>query len=263
MTTTIKEVQPKEYFDVIDLWKTQVNFNLPDEVNPLFSNPAILVFLNNVPFASYIFDIGSQEFRFVSDNIIGYFGHHAGTFSRGELELKNKVVHPVDLPNIWKFFKIYWQHVNLIPSIERAKYKFNFDYRIVKPGGEEARILEQVIIFQQDLIGNITHILGTCTDITGWKKSGEQLTTLSSTIDDKVILLKPEGDKSINSQVFLSRREIEIVKLLSQGNSSKCIADKLHISFNTVNTHRQHIIKKTNTKNTGELVQFAAGVGMI
>lgn len=263
MTTAIKEEQPKEYCDVIDLWKNQVYFNLPDEINPLFSNPTILVFLNNAPFASYILDIGAQEFSFVSNNIIGYFGHHASTFSRGGLLFKNEVVHPDDLPNIWKFFKIYWQHVNLIPSIERAKYKFTFDYRIIKPCGEEARILEQVIIFQQDLVGNITHILGTFTDITGWKKSGEQLATLSSTIDDKVILLKPEGNKSQKSQAILSRREIEIVKLLAQGYSSKCIADKLNISFNTVNTHRQHIIKKTNTRNTGELVQFAAGVGMI
>ena len=61
----------------------------------------------------------------------------------------------------------------------------------------------------------------------------------------------------------LSKRELEIVKLMAEGYSSKLIADKLFISFHTVNTHRQRIIEKTNSKNTGGVVQFAVSHGLI
>jgi len=44
---------------------------------------------------------------------------------------------------------------------------------------------------------------------------------------------------------------------------SKQIADKLFISVNTVNTHRQRIIEKLNVSNTAEAVQHAGRLGLI
>lgn len=61
----------------------------------------------------------------------------------------------------------------------------------------------------------------------------------------------------------LSLREQEILQLLSKGLISKQIADKLYISVNTVNTHRQRIIEKLNVSNTTEAVQYALCIGII
>jgi DNA-binding CsgD family transcriptional regulator len=44
---------------------------------------------------------------------------------------------------------------------------------------------------------------------------------------------------------------------------SKQIADKLFLSVNTVNTHRQRIIEKLNVSNTAEAVQYAGRLGLI
>lgn len=57
---------------------------------------------------------------------------------------------------------------------------------------------------------------------------------------------------------LLTDREKEIVRLLANGLSTKEIAEKLSISFNTVETHRRNMLKKHNCKNTTELVYFAA-----
>ncbi|MEO5948128.1 MAG: response regulator transcription factor [Chitinophagaceae bacterium] len=54
----------------------------------------------------------------------------------------------------------------------------------------------------------------------------------------------------------LSRREIEIVKLIREGLSSKEIAINLDISIKTVEVHRYNILKKLNLKNTAVLVNF-------
>ncbi len=47
----------------------------------------------------------------------------------------------------------------------------------------------------------------------------------------------------------LTNRESEIIQLISQGESTKDIAEKLHISIATVETHRKNIIKKLAVKN--------------
>ncbi|MDO9040407.1 MAG: LuxR C-terminal-related transcriptional regulator, partial [Bacteroidota bacterium] len=61
----------------------------------------------------------------------------------------------------------------------------------------------------------------------------------------------------------LSFREQEILQSLAKGLISKQIADKLFISVNTVNTHRQRIIEKLNVSNTAEAVQYAGRLGLI
>ncbi len=52
----------------------------------------------------------------------------------------------------------------------------------------------------------------------------------------------------------VSPREKEIIALLSQGNSSKQIADLLGITKNTVDNHRQRLLKKFGVKSSSELV---------
>ena len=55
----------------------------------------------------------------------------------------------------------------------------------------------------------------------------------------------------------LSKREIEILKLICEENTNKEIAEKLFISPRTVEGHRNRILDKTNSKNTVGLVIFA------
>jgi two-component system response regulator NreC len=55
----------------------------------------------------------------------------------------------------------------------------------------------------------------------------------------------------------LTRREIQILKLVSQGLTNKQIADGLGISIRTVNAHKNHIMQKLGLKTTADLVKFA------
>ncbi|MBP6431555.1 MAG: response regulator transcription factor [Ferruginibacter sp.] len=54
----------------------------------------------------------------------------------------------------------------------------------------------------------------------------------------------------------LSKRETEVLELLAQGISYKMIADKLFLSFNTVNTHVKHIYEKLHVSSIGEAVAY-------
>ena len=61
---------------------------------------------------------------------------------------------------------------------------------------------------------------------------------------------------------ILSRREIEIVKLIKEGLSSKEVALRLDISLKTVEVHRYNILKKLNLRNTASLVNFINAQGL-
>ncbi len=55
----------------------------------------------------------------------------------------------------------------------------------------------------------------------------------------------------------LTLQEYRVLKLLADGFSSRMIADKLYISFHTVETHRRHILTKFKAVNVAELIKKA------
>lgn len=65
--------------------------------------------------------------------------------------------------------------------------------------------------------------------------------------------------KSINehNQPLLTRREIEVLKLIAEGLTNQEIADKLFVSISTVDSHRKNLISKLQAKNTAALVRTA------
>lgn len=80
----------------------------------------------------------------------------------------------------------------------------------------------------------------------------------------KNILAQQElvDEVSVPDLNVLSRREIDIVKLIKEGSSSKEIALQLNISLKTVEVHRYNILKKLNLKNTAALVNFTNAHGL-
>jgi DNA-binding NarL/FixJ family response regulator len=56
----------------------------------------------------------------------------------------------------------------------------------------------------------------------------------------------------------LSDREIEVFELLGRGHGSKEIAEELHLSVKTVDTHRGHIKEKLQLRSFTEMIQRAA-----
>jgi DNA-binding NarL/FixJ family response regulator len=56
----------------------------------------------------------------------------------------------------------------------------------------------------------------------------------------------------------LSRRELEVLRLIAQGHTTTHMADILFTSKRTIESHRQHLLEKTGAKNTAALIAFAA-----
>ena len=81
----------------------------------------------------------------------------------------------------------------------------------------------------------------------------------------KNILAQQELDETVVSATdmnMLSRRELDIINLIKEGQSSKEIARQLDISLKTVEVHRYNILKKLNLKNTAALVNYINTQGL-
>ncbi|MBL7756329.1 MAG: response regulator transcription factor, partial [Chitinophagaceae bacterium] len=71
-----------------------------------------------------------------------------------------------------------------------------------------------------------------------------------------------DEDSEVADLNNLSRREIDIIKLIKEGLSSKEIAQQLDISLKTVEVHRYNVLKKLKLKNTAALVNFINAKGL-
>jgi DNA-binding NarL/FixJ family response regulator len=70
-----------------------------------------------------------------------------------------------------------------------------------------------------------------------------------------------KNEPAVSNQ--LSTREREVLKLIVEGNSTQKIADRLNVSYHTINSHRKSIIKKLKIKSPTELVIHALDLGIL
>lgn len=71
------------------------------------------------------------------------------------------------------------------------------------------------------------------------------------------------ADGTLRRQCDLTKREMEVLRLISDGLTNAEIADKLFTSKRTIESHRQNLIEKTKTKNTASLIKYALVNGLI
>lgn len=68
---------------------------------------------------------------------------------------------------------------------------------------------------------------------------------------------------SNQNESALTERELEVLKLITKENSNKQIAEHMHISERTVETHRKNIFRKTSTTSLVGLVKYAYANNLI
>jgi DNA-binding NarL/FixJ family response regulator len=74
---------------------------------------------------------------------------------------------------------------------------------------------------------------------------------------------KMKGKPALEAGETISTREKEVLSLICRGMTTAEIAEKLFISSRTVEGHRQHLLEKTDTKNSAALVAWAYRNGVV
>ncbi len=92
-------------------------------------------------------------------------------------------------------------------------------------------------------------------------KAIERIINGGQFICSSITSFKLEQDKSLD-QLNISKREIEVIKEICYGYSSKEISDNLSLSYHTIVTHRKNIFKKFEVKSALELVRKINELGL-
>jgi len=83
-------------------------------------------------------------------------------------------------------------------------------------------------------------------------------TEIKATIRDEFGLNADELKKT-----GLSKRELDVLRLMAKGASNQEIAEKLHVSLNTVKTHVTRVLEKLEAERRTQAVDIARNRGLI
>lgn len=230
----------------------------------LFQNPAFRMFIDKSPQVVAVYNFPEQRYEFVSESSTKLYGVNPDQMSndlgpRTFIEMLKPA--SMDLM-INKVTPLMLEHCN--------KYASNItDLRFTACVEFNSFTEKECWVLMQ------SHIL--CA-------SPEGFPILSCTFLTNVSTIKK--DKDLHYSAFLSKnglqemlychraspetrslnisnREMEVLELLCQGKTSKEIAEKLFVSYETIKKHRSNILEKTACTNTAELVNFATTIGIL
>jgi two-component system, NarL family, response regulator LiaR len=72
-----------------------------------------------------------------------------------------------------------------------------------------------------------------------------------------------QPDEAVASKIGISKRELEVLQLISEGLSNQEIADRLFVSLNTIKTHSSNLFIKLDVKRRTQAIQKAKEIGLI
>ena len=87
-------------------------------------------------------------------------------------------------------------------------------------------------------------------------------TYISRSILDKIAFYLGNSGKE-DPESALSNREFQVLVQLARGATSREIAENLHLSLSTVDTHRSRILSKLNLRNNSDITRFAIRRGLV
>jgi DNA-binding NarL/FixJ family response regulator len=86
---------------------------------------------------------------------------------------------------------------------------------------------------------------------------------LATTMAQNFVAGAPEDDPDGRPGSPLTEREVQVVQLLAEGKSNKEVAGALGVSTRTVESHRNHIMRKMNFTSFSELIRFAVRSNLV
>ncbi len=202
-------------------------------------------------------DTTTNIFPFVSKNFVTNLGLDAEKMCSVGVPYWLSHMHPDDLPvwvNILNDLMVYTMTEIPVEKRLRLSYTWNFRIRTVK--GNYVHIFENQSPLELNFEGRPVIGVGHLTIV-----GNEEPMPLRSSIkylndQQEYETLYSRNYSQLVLNDGLSNRELDIIRLLVLRKTSKQIAEVLHISSHTVDTHRRNILKKLKLTSTIELDSY-------
>ncbi len=152
-----------------------------------------------------------------------------------------KLIHPDNISAVYRLVK-YFKNPDNFNKI----FSYTF-YLNSSNGWEWTYASVQPASFNDD--GSVKYMIGVGCSINDMMKTKEQFKSFRKNLHF--------FEDNLDKYVSLTDREKEILKLITEENSSNEIAEKLSISPYTVDTHRKNLIDKLEVKSSIGLAKYA------
>ncbi len=208
----------------------------------------------------WILNVKEARLEMVSQDVKKVLGYDAETF---DFPLMFELVHEEDKVHILNFEAAISKLFNTLHYRERFNYKLQYDYRILHANGKYIRILNQMIVLSYDTATQTILTFGVNADISHLKKDLKPVLSFVHLHDGPSWYDVDVKDIYKAEKSFFSPREKEVLRLMLEGHISKEICEKLNISKHTVDSHRKHLLEKTQSRSLPEMVKKAIVNGWI
>lgn len=248
----------KEYIKALSEFKIDTN-NI--DTKKLENIKPFLKLLDSVEKSSIaVFDMARMNYAFLTSNfkyLLNSTNKNNDSFNMSYfLSKMNEEDRKVFYDTSIKSFK----YLKSLEIEKRKNYKTCQDFRIQREDGKWIRLIQQMLTIELDNIGNIWLVL-IINDISPIPNQIVPARRYMENITTQERVLFDINDSSTPSP--LTKREMEILGLVSNGYPSNNIADFLGISCVTVNNHRQNILSKLGATNSAEAVSYATNLGIM
>lgn len=208
-----------------------------------------------------VFDLSKREHIYISPKFETFLGYSVTDAHETGTDYFNQMIHPEDFIFLTEA-GVYFMEMGLnLPAEKIREFKLITTFRMKKADGAFIRVLEQHSLLELDKSGNLWLALSVLDFSPDQDLETPAQSRLLNFNTGELYHFPPKELSQINE--LLTNREKEVLALLSKGFISKQIADKLFISVNTVNTHRQRIIEKLNVSNTAEAINHSLKIGIL
>jgi DNA-binding CsgD family transcriptional regulator len=212
------------------------------------------------PFYFYIVDFFDMSLSNISSEITEIHGFDPETVTFNDIL---GTIHPDDIEFISKAeASIANFFYNKLGVDKLTNYKLNYSFRSRMKNGDYCMLNHQAIVLTLDSKGGFGKSLNIHTKIDHLTKNNTYQYSLIS-LNDEPSYMNIDVFENTESISEFSKREIDIIKLIAEGLDNTEIADALFISVNTVKQHRKNILKKSNSKNTAQLIRKSTLQGLL
>jgi two-component system, LuxR family, secretion system response regulator SsrB len=204
-----------------------------------------------LPCAVYIFDYKNSEYQYMSRSIEHITGLDADMYYFRGKEHHLQCMHPDDR----KYYthdatKAMLQKLRHVKKEEAHRYFLSVSYRYCRADGQYIHLLQQFRIVQCSVTGVPLLAAGILTDISMLKHDGNVRLQISHR--RKMTFTSNQFAFGNAKNSLLSRKQHEVLRLALEGKSLKETGAILNISWKTVKSHRQRILKTLKAKNMYE-----------
>jgi DNA-binding CsgD family transcriptional regulator len=235
---------------------------------------------NNNPFCVFMIScLGADRFLYLDDNFFEITGYTNEQFRKGGMDFWFPLINPEDMQQVSA--RIIESHKMIAHYATGDAYPapliLEYRFKHPKDGWVGLRDTRYLVSFSEEKI--IDQVLcrfdRLSLDPDEWKELDDWVRKEKSCTRLLEVAMVHEKSKSKTSIEpgkpttltngplwvgLLTPREKEILRLISEGLSTKMIAGRCHISIHTVETHRRHLLEKIQVRNSMELVKEASKV---